>query len=97
MADYITLLGADDVRSAGHTISRASDEMHSAASYIASALQEHNSMFAETMHRFSNAVALLAEIEGMKAENQHREMCGNSIAYGQDAFIHAMKTWGFAS
>lgn len=26
------------------------------------------------------------EVEGMKAENAHRQSCGNSIAYGEDAF-----------
>lgn len=28
-----------------------------------------------------------AEIQGMLAENQHRLDCGNSIAYGADAFM----------
>jgi len=31
--------------------------------------------------------ALLVQVEGMKAENQHRLDCGNSIAYGEDAFF----------
>lgn len=33
------------------------------------------------------AFAINAEIEAMKAENQHRHACGNSIAYGEDAFL----------
>ena len=30
--------------------------------------------------------ALLTEREGYLAENQHRMLCGNSIAYGADVF-----------
>jgi hypothetical protein len=32
-------------------------------------------------------LACYARIEGMKAENAHRQTCGNSIAYGEDAFL----------
>lgn len=32
--------------------------------------------------------AAQARIAGMQAENQHRVACGNSIAYGEDAFGH---------
>jgi len=31
--------------------------------------------------------ALITEREGYIAENLHRQLCGNSIAYGADAFI----------
>lgn len=32
------------------------------------------------------SVACAAEIAGMVAENKHRENCGNSVAYGEEAF-----------
>lgn len=32
------------------------------------------------------AAELMARVAGMQAENQHRLACGNSIAYGQEAF-----------
>lgn len=35
---------------------------------------------------FLFALAANARVEGMKAENQHRLNCGNSIAYGEEAF-----------
>lgn len=44
---------------------------------------------------FLNAqTALLnAEIQGMVAENQHRMACGNSVAYGEEAFDAAIKRY----
>lgn len=44
---------------------------------------------------FINAQAsmLQVEISGMLAENQHRIACGNSIAYGEDAFIELQKRY----
>jgi len=30
---------------------------------------------------------MLCEMEGMIAENQHRLSCGESVAYGEDAFL----------
>lgn len=43
---------------------------------------------------FSQSVAALAEIEGMKAENAHQEACGNSVAYGEDAFLAIANRYG---
>ncbi len=34
----------------------------------------------------AQAACLNAEVAGMLAENQHRMNCGNSIAYGEEAF-----------
>ena len=34
----------------------------------------------------SQVVCAQARIAGMIAENQHRVLCGNGIAYGEDAF-----------
>jgi hypothetical protein len=38
---YVHLIGADDVRSAGHTMSSAADRMQQAASSIAYAFESH--------------------------------------------------------
>lgn len=35
---------------------------------------------------FVNAMACNARVLGMQAENSHRQACGNSPAYGEDAF-----------
>lgn len=32
------------------------------------------------------AMACSARVEGMRAENAHRESCGNGPAYGEEAF-----------
>ncbi|BDU72320.1 hypothetical protein [Mesoterricola silvestris] len=34
-----------------------------------------------------SALASNARVEAMKAENQHRLATGNSVAYGEDAFL----------
>jgi hypothetical protein len=36
---------------------------------------------------FIELQALMAERDGMVAENMFRERCGNSIAYAEDAFL----------
>lgn len=34
-----------------------------------------------------DAMVVQARIEGMKAENAHREACGQGVAYGEEAFF----------
>ena len=36
--------------------------------------------------KFAMVLAAHARVQGMVAENQHRLDCGNSIAYGEEAF-----------
>lgn len=36
--------------------------------------------------KFGMILAAHARVQGMAAENQHRLSCGNSIAYGEEAF-----------
>lgn len=45
---------------------------------------------------YINTQALCAriEMEGMLAENQHRMNCGNSIAYGDEAFNKIATKYG---
>lgn len=43
---------------------------------------------------FAAAIGTYGEIEGMKAENAHREHCGLSVAYGQEAFEEVIERYG---
>lgn len=43
-------------------------------------------MTPELLSYYLRGLECLARIEGMKAENTHREQCGNPIAYGDEAF-----------
>lgn len=36
--------------------------------------------------KFAMVLAAYARVQGMVAENAHREACGNSVAYGEEAF-----------
>jgi hypothetical protein len=47
----------------------------------------HNEAAAVIMAR---AAALNARVSGMNAENQHRLSVGNSVAYGEEAFLDAI-------
>jgi len=41
-------------------------------------------------HAIANLARILAcnaRVEGMKAENAHRDACGQSVAYGEEAFL----------
>lgn len=42
----------------------------------------------------AQTVCALAAIEAMKAENAHREACGMSVAYGEEAFLQIPVTYG---
>ena len=42
----------------------------------------------------AQAVAALAEIEAMKAENWMREMKGHTIAYGEEEFLAVIDKYG---
>lgn len=41
---------------------------------------------------FANILACQARIEGMKAENQQRIQCGESVAYDANAFYYEAQT-----
>lgn len=43
----------------------------------------------------AQAALLNAEIAMMQAENTHRELCGNSIAYGGDEFQKVIDKYEF--
>ena len=52
--------------------------------------------FAAHIETFRRTVVALAEIEGMKAENEHRTSCGQSVAYGEEAFSAVASRNGIA-
>ena len=54
--ENIFLIGSEDVRRAGSTISSAADSMQSAASSIASSMEEQKRFLDEFICRFEEAV-----------------------------------------
>lgn len=56
MADYITLLGAEDVRSAASTMSSAAREMLQAGSNIDDALRQHQRFMDDWLSRFEQVL-----------------------------------------
>jgi hypothetical protein len=50
------LIGAEDVRSAGHTMARAAETMSSAAMNIHGALERHQNFLDDWLQRFEAAV-----------------------------------------
>ncbi len=65
MADYMTLMGADQVQSAGRAMERASSQMSDAASNMESALRQHQNFLDDWLCRFG---AILKEIQESKPE-----------------------------
>lgn len=61
MAEYVTLMGADDVRNAGHRMSGAADTMRSAAGNIDDALRRHQQFMDDWLQRFEAAIEKLNE------------------------------------
>ncbi len=43
---------------------------------------------------FANSVAAFAEIQGMVAENTFREQKGETVAYGEEAFLAVIEKYG---
>lgn len=57
MADYVTLMGAEEVRSAANTMLSAASEMRAAASSIDSSLEQHRRFLDDWLQRFEAAVS----------------------------------------
>lgn len=56
MSDHITLLGAEDVRSAAHTMRAAADEMQRAAMSIDASLQQHQRFLDDWLNRLDGVL-----------------------------------------
>lgn len=56
MPDFINLLGAEDVRSAASTMTRAASQMQSTASQIDEALQRHQQFLSDWLTDFEDAL-----------------------------------------
>ena len=59
MNDRVMLIGAEDVRSAGHTMARAAETMSSAAMNIDGALERHQRFLDDWLSRFEQAIEKL--------------------------------------
>lgn len=60
--EYVTLLGADDVRQAGGSISRAASEMRSASQDFEFALQRHQQFMDDWLTRFESTLQSIGEV-----------------------------------
>lgn len=56
MADYITLMGAEDVSRAGYSMRDAASTMQSAASNLASALEQHQRFLDDWLNRLDGTL-----------------------------------------
>ena len=65
MSDYVTLMGAEDVRAGGNAAERGGDAMRSAAGTIESALQQHSRSMDQWMYEFRE---LVERLEAMHKE-----------------------------
>jgi hypothetical protein len=57
MADYVTLLGAEQVQSAGHNMKDAADSMLRAAGIFDRTLHEHRMFMEDWLARFEQVLA----------------------------------------
>lgn len=48
--------------------------------------RDDNFQLAMVLSLQAELLATQAQVNGMIAENTHREACGNSVAYGEEAF-----------
>lgn len=64
MSDYVTLLGAEDIRQASRNITSAAQNMNRAAENIDAALQNHEWFLDDWLLRFEAAIAKAEGREG---------------------------------
>lgn len=62
MSEYVTLLGAEDVRHAGNAMRSAADDMRNAASTIDTALFQQRQFMDDWLQRFEAAIEKLSAI-----------------------------------
>ena len=67
MSDYMTLMGAEDVRQAGGAMREAASEMQRAASSMDYSLEQHARRMGEWMDRFEEQVNRLEAIEAARS------------------------------
>lgn len=54
--EYVTLMGAEDVRSAGSTIASAAQQMQNAANSLSETLIAHQRFLDDWLYRFEEAI-----------------------------------------
>jgi hypothetical protein len=60
VAEYVHLIGAEDIRSAGNSMRSAADDMRSAASSIDSSFDRHQRFLDDWLQRFEAALERVA-------------------------------------
>lgn len=61
MADYVTLLGAEDVRRAASTMAEAAQQMERAAGNMEAALHQHRVFLDQWLFEFREAITALRD------------------------------------
>ena len=80
---YVTLIGAEDVVRAGHTMRAAAEQMQRAASQIDEATRNHAQRMEELLYRYEEAVELSRapeEAAGPGHPELHCYTCGVDVA-----------------
>lgn len=57
MSNYVTLMGAEDVRSAGNRMASAADEMQRAAANMAHAFEQHQRFLDDWLERLNGTLS----------------------------------------
>lgn len=65
MADYVTLMGAEDVARAGSAMRQAADDMNRAALSFDESLRRHQEFMDDWLFRFNDALVAFARNAGM--------------------------------
>lgn len=71
MSDHVTLVGAEDVRSAGRSMLNAADQMQTAASNITFALEQHQRFLDDWLGRLADVLAAPIPVQGTAKESDH--------------------------
>lgn len=71
MSDYITLLGAEDVKNASHRMMEAADGMKRSADHIESTLQNHARFMEEWLSQFEKVLEKHADTISKTMEPKH--------------------------
>ena len=66
MADYVTLMGSEDVSRAGHNMAAAGSDMNRAASAMSEAFHRHEQFLTDWLYEFREIVEGLKVTQGQE-------------------------------
>lgn len=75
MSDYITLLGADDVRSGGYAMERAAADINRAAGNFEAVFERHHRFMEDWLQRFE------AVVQDVKILTQEEKLMHERVSY----------------